>query len=123
LEDCEAELRGKEDELFSQLERNLRLEEEIERAKTERSNYIEAQNRLEKQRETAFRRLQMQLDQNEITRQDLERARLDVIRQATIIRSEKDTLEEEVNAYLFTQNRKIHRFRSINISFTIFSAE
>jgi len=102
LEDCEAELRSKEDELFSQLERNLRLEEEIERTKTQRSSYIEEQNRVEKQRETAFRRLQMQLDQNEITKQDLEKARLEVIQQATIIRSEKDTLEEEVNVYLFS---------------------
>lgn len=96
LESCETELRGKEDELFLQLERSLRLEEEIERAKIERDSYREAQDRLEQQRESAFRRLQMQLEQNEITRQNLERARQDVIRQATVIRAERDTLEREV---------------------------
>lgn len=95
LEGCETELRGKEDELFLQLERSLRLEEEIERAKAERDSYMEAQHRLEQQRESAFRRLRMQLEQNEITRRDLERARQDVIRQATIIRIERDTLEKE----------------------------
>lgn len=97
LEGCETELRGKEDELFLQLERSLRLEEEIERAKAERDSYMEAQHRLEQQRESAFRRLRMQLEQNEITRRDLERARQDVIRQATIIRIERDTLEKEVS--------------------------
>ncbi|EZA60208.1 Reticulocyte-binding protein 2-like protein a [Ooceraea biroi] len=95
LEGCETELRGKEDELFLQLERSLRLEEEVERAKAERDSYLEAQDRLEQQRESAFRRLQMQLEQNEITRRDLERARQDVIRQATVIRAERDTLERE----------------------------
>ncbi|XP_020288013.1 uncharacterized protein LOC109856776 isoform X2 [Pseudomyrmex gracilis] len=95
LESCETELRGKEDELFLQLERSLRLEEEIERAKIERDSYMEARDRLEQQRESAFRRLQMQLEQNEITRQNLERARQDVIRQATVIRAERDTLERE----------------------------
>ncbi|XP_012226844.1 uncharacterized protein [Linepithema humile] len=95
LEGCETELRGKEDELFLQLERSLRLEEEIERAKAERDSCMEAQNQLERQRESAFRRLQMQLEQNEITRRDLEKARQDVIRQATVIRAERDTLERE----------------------------
>ncbi|XP_011866515.1 PREDICTED: uncharacterized protein LOC105561283 isoform X2 [Vollenhovia emeryi] len=95
LEGCETELRGKEDELFLQLERSLRLEEEIERAKAERDSYMEAQHRLEQQRESAFRRLRMQLEQNDVTRRDLERARQDVIRQATIIRMERDTLERE----------------------------
>lgn len=97
LEGCETELRGKEDELFLQLERSLRLEEEIERAKVERDSYMEAQHRLEQQRELAFRRLRMQLEQNEVTKRDLERARQDVIRQATIIRIERDTLEREVS--------------------------
>jgi len=113
LEGCETELRGKEDELFLQLERSLRLEEEIERAKTEKDNYVAAQNRLEQQRESAFRRLQMQLEQNEITRRDLDRARQDVIRQATIIRAERDTLEREVQifSYVFDSNTYIaHRF-------------
>ena len=96
LEGCEAELRGKEDELFLQLERSLRLEEEMERAKTERDGCLAARDRLERQREVALRRLQMQLAQNEITRQTLERARQDVVRQATVIRAERDALEREV---------------------------
>ncbi|KAK1118640.1 hypothetical protein K0M31_014945 [Melipona bicolor] len=95
LEGCEAELRGKEDELFLQLERSLRLEEEMERAKTERDSCLAARDRLERQREVALRRLQMQLAQNEITRQTLERARQDVVRQATVIRAERDALERE----------------------------
>lgn len=95
LEGCEAELRGKEDELFLQLERGLRLEEEVERAKTERDSCIAAKDRLERQREVALRRLQMQLTQNEITRQTLERARQDVVKQATVIRAERDALERE----------------------------
>ncbi|KAL0112961.1 hypothetical protein PUN28_012305 [Cardiocondyla obscurior] len=95
LEGCETELRGKEDELFLQLERSLRLEEEIERAMVERDSYMKAQHQLEEQREMAFRRLRMQLEQNEVTRRDLERARQDVIRQTTIIRIERDTLERE----------------------------
>ncbi|CAL7933562.1 unnamed protein product [Xylocopa violacea] len=95
LEGCEAELRSKEDELFLQLERSLRLEEEVERAKNERDSYIATRDRLERQREVALRRLQMQLTQNEITRQTLERARQDVVRQATVIRAERDALERE----------------------------
>ena len=95
LEGCEAELRSKEDELFLQLERSLRLEEETERAKNERDSCVAARDCLDRQREVALRRLQMQLAQNEITRQTLERARQDVVRQATVIRAERDALERE----------------------------
>lgn len=95
LEGCETDLRGKEDELFLQLERSLRLEEETERAKSERDSCVAARDRLDRQREVALRRLQMQLAQNEITRQTLERARQDVVRQATVIRAERDALERE----------------------------
>ncbi|KAI4493257.1 hypothetical protein M0802_009545 [Mischocyttarus mexicanus] len=95
LEDCESELRGKEDDLFLQLERTLRLEEEVERAKVERDNYIAARDRLDQQRETTLRRLHLQLAENEATRQSLERARQDIIRQATVIRAERDALEKE----------------------------
>ncbi|XP_031828332.1 uncharacterized protein LOC116425155 isoform X2 [Nomia melanderi] len=95
LEGCESELRGKEDELFLQLERSLRLEEETERAKSERDSCVAARDRLDRQREVALRRLQMQLAENEITRQTLERARQDVVRQATVIRAERDALERE----------------------------
>lgn len=97
LESCEAELRTKEDELFLQLERNLRLEEEVERTKLERNSCLAARERLDQEQQTALRRLHLQLDQNEITRRNLERARLDVVRQANIIREEKDALEREVS--------------------------
>lgn len=117
LEGCETELRGKEDELFLQLERSLRLEEEIERAKVERDSYMEAQHRLEQQRESAFRRLRMQLEQNEVTRRDLERARQDVIRQATIIRMERDTLEREVS--LNMRNASLSKRKETLIFFTV----
>lgn len=96
LEGCETELRGKEDELFLQLERNLRLEEEVERTKNERDNYVATRDKLEQQQQTALRRLQMQLELNEITRRNLEQARQDMVRQANIIRTEKDALEIEV---------------------------
>ncbi|XP_078043162.1 uncharacterized protein LOC144473285 isoform X1 [Augochlora pura] len=95
LEGCESELRGKEDELFLQLERSLRLEEEAERAKSERDSCAAARDLLDRQHEVALRRLQMQLAQNEITRQTLERARQDVVRQATVIRAERDAFERE----------------------------
>lgn len=108
LEGCETELRGKEDELFLQLERSLRLEEEIERAKAEKDSYVATKNRLEQQRESAFRRLQMQLEENEITRRDLDKARQDVIRQATIIRAERDTLEREVDTFSFMFDSNTH---------------
>lgn len=103
LEGCEAELRGKEDELFLQLERSLRIEEEVEKAKNDRVSCIAARDRLDRQREVALRRLQMQLAQNEITRQTLERARQDIVRQATVIRAERDALEREVKPH-FTLN-------------------
>ncbi|XP_066586716.1 inner centromere protein-like [Prorops nasuta] len=98
LEGCETELRGKEDELFLQLERNLGLEEEVERARVDRDDCLAERNRLDHQREVSLRRLEMQLAQNEITRRTLERARQEVIEQATIIRQERDALERENNA-------------------------
>ncbi|EFN76440.1 hypothetical protein EAI_09065 [Harpegnathos saltator] len=101
LEGCEAELRGKEDELFLQLEKSLRLEEEVERTKLERDSCMAARERLDQEQQSALRRLHLQLDQNEITRRNLERARLDVVRQANIIREEKDALEKEVSLRAF----------------------
>lgn len=96
LEGCEAELRDKEEELFLQLERGLRLEDEAERVKVERDACILAKERLEAEQAQALRQLQLQLSQSEIARRTLEQARQDVVRQATLIRVERDALEREV---------------------------
>ncbi|XP_011495535.1 PREDICTED: coiled-coil domain-containing protein 57-like [Ceratosolen solmsi marchali] len=98
LEGCEAELKDKEEELFLQLERSLRLEDEVERARQEREVCLEARERLEREQTSALRQLQIQSAQNEITRRSLERARQEVVRQATAIRAERDALERENEA-------------------------
>ncbi|XP_012287406.1 uncharacterized protein LOC105703526 [Orussus abietinus] len=95
LEGCEAELRDKEEELFLQLERSLRLEDELERVRADRDACIAARDQLECQQAATLRQLQLQATQNEITRRSLERARQDVVRQATVIRAERDALERE----------------------------
>ncbi|XP_014219013.1 uncharacterized protein LOC106647223 [Copidosoma floridanum] len=95
LEGCEAELKDKEEELFLQLERNLRLEDEVERARQEREACLVARRCLEREQETVMRQLQIQSAENEITRRNLERARQDVVRQATFIKDERDALERE----------------------------
>ena len=96
LEGCESELRDKEEELFMQLERTLRLEDEAERVRNDRDACKAARDRLEEEQAAALRQLQIQASENEITRRSLERARQEVIRQATIIRAERDALEREV---------------------------
>lgn len=95
LEGCEAELREKEEELFLQLERSLRLEDEVERVRTDRDACVVARDRLEHERAAALHQLQLQASQHEITRRSLEKARQDVVRQATVIRAERDALEQE----------------------------
>lgn len=55
-----------------------------------------ARERLEREQAAALRQLHIQAAQNEITRRSLERARQEVIRQATVIRAERDALEREV---------------------------
>lgn len=96
LEGCETELREKEEELFLQLERSLRLEDEVERIRTDRDACVAARDRLERERAAALRQLQLQASQSEATRRTLERARQDVVKQATVIRAERDALEIEV---------------------------
>ncbi|XP_012266251.2 uncharacterized protein LOC105691974 [Athalia rosae] len=95
LEGCESELREKEEELFLQLERSLRLEDEVERIRTDRDACVAARDRLERERAAALRQLQLQASQGEATRRTLERARQDVVKQATVIRAERDALELE----------------------------
>ena len=101
LEGCEIELRDKEEELFLQLERSLRLEDEAEIMRADRDACIAARDRLEREQTSALRQLQLHATQNEMTRRSLERARQDVVRQATAIRSERDALEREVYVYFF----------------------
>lgn len=100
LEGCESELRDKEEELFLQLERSLRVEDEIERVRIDRDTCRSEYDRLERDQAGVLRQLHLHTAQNEITRRSLERARQEVIKQATIIRTERDALEQEV--FLFT---------------------
>lgn len=79
----------------------MRLEDEVERARQEREACLLARERLEREQASALRQLQIQAAQNEITRRSLERARQEVIRQATVIRAERDALEREVGFGLF----------------------
>ncbi|XP_057333721.1 uncharacterized protein LOC130672927 isoform X2 [Microplitis mediator] len=95
LENRESQVREKEEELFLHLERSLRLDDEIERLKAERDSCIAARERLEREQTTALRQLQLEVTQNEITRRNLEQARQDIVRQATVIRAERDALERE----------------------------
>lgn len=95
LEGCESELRDKEEELFLQLERSLRVEDEIERVRIDRDTCRSEYDRLERDQAGVLRQLHLHTAQNEITRRSLERARQEVIKQATIIRTERDALEQE----------------------------
>ncbi|XP_018917917.1 uncharacterized protein [Bemisia tabaci] len=95
LEDREEELRDKEEELFLQLERVIRLEEDCEKLKQEKDKIIEWKERLQKERDEAYRQLKLQAEASEVTRRKLEVARNDVVRQVTAIVAEKDCLEKE----------------------------
>ncbi|XP_034941560.1 uncharacterized protein [Chelonus insularis] len=95
LENRETQVREKEEELFLHLERSLRLDDEIERLKAERDSCIAVRERLEREQTSALRQLQLQATQSEVTRRNLEQARLDIVRQATVIRAERDALERE----------------------------
>lgn len=72
------------------------MDDEIERLKNERDACIAARERIEREQTFALRQLQLQATQSEVTRRNLERARQDVVRQATVIRAERDALEQEV---------------------------
>lgn len=83
------------------MERSLRLEDEVERARQDREACLAARERLEREQASALRQLQMQAAQNEITRRSLERARQEVVKQATAIRAERDELEREVGIFFY----------------------
>ncbi|KAL1456310.1 hypothetical protein WDU94_001052 [Cyamophila willieti] len=55
----------------------------------------EWKNRLQRERDEAYKQLRLQADSSEVTRRKLERARHDVVKQVTAIVAEKDVLERE----------------------------
>lgn len=108
LEKKDSDMHDKEDELFLQLEKAIRLEEDCEKLKAEKEKIAELKDRLEKEKNEAYRQLKMQADESEATRRRLESARNDVVRQVTAIVAEKDSLEKE-NARLKDALRDIER--------------
>ncbi|XP_039287260.1 uncharacterized protein LOC111057612 [Nilaparvata lugens] len=83
LETRDQEMIDKEEELFLQLEKAVRLEEDCEKVSFNKIyKYV-----------VYF--LKLQADESEVTRRRLERARHDVVRQVTAIVAEKDSLERE----------------------------
>jgi hypothetical protein len=90
------ELHEKEEELFLQLEKVIRLEEDCEKLRTEKDKMVKWKDRLEREKNEAYKQLRLQAESSEITRRNLERARLDAFRQFSEIAAEKDTLEREV---------------------------
>ncbi|KAF0764888.1 Uncharacterized protein FWK35_00015178 [Aphis craccivora] len=89
------ELHEKEEELFLQLEKVIRLEEDCEKVRNEKDKMVKWKDRLEREKNEAYRQLRLQAESSEITRRNLEKARLDAYRQFSEIAAEKDTLEKE----------------------------
>uniref|UniRef100_A0A1B6LBG1 Uncharacterized protein n=1 Tax=Graphocephala atropunctata TaxID=36148 RepID=A0A1B6LBG1_9HEMI len=112
MESRDVELHDKEEELFLQLEKAIRLEEDCEKLRTEKDKMVEWKGRLEREKNEAYRQLKMQAEESESTRRRLERARNDVVRQVTAIVAEKDSLEREnlrLKEALEDIERKSHR--------------
>uniref|UniRef100_A0A0A9Z1G4 Cingulin n=1 Tax=Lygus hesperus TaxID=30085 RepID=A0A0A9Z1G4_LYGHE len=95
LEGKDVEMHEKEDELFLHLEKAIRLEEDCEKLKVEKEKIGEWKDKLEREKNEAYRQLKLQAEESEATRRRLERARNDVVRQVTAIVAEKDSLERE----------------------------
>ncbi|XP_050433210.1 uncharacterized protein LOC126841039 [Adelges cooleyi] len=89
------ELHEKEEELFLQLEKVIRLEEDCEKLRTEKDKMVKWMDRLEREKNEAYKQLRLQAESSEVTRRNLERARMDAYRQFSEIAAEKDTLEKE----------------------------
>ncbi|KAF4527102.1 hypothetical protein B566_EDAN013736 [Ephemera danica] len=136
VEQREAQLLDKDEELFLQLERVVRLEDECDKLRAEKERFTELQRQLQEERDAALRQVrsiqeqQQELQQSAVAavdldtpaprpplpdpavlwqmrqqageaehqRRGLERARCDVVRQATIIAREKENLEREVTS-------------------------
>jgi len=99
------ELHEKEEELFLQLEKVIRLEEDCEKLRNEKDKMVKWKDRLEREKNEAYRQLRLQAESSEITRRNLERARLDAYRQFSEIAAEKETLEKEVCTYIICRKR------------------
>lgn len=132
VEQREAQLLDKDEELFLQLERVVRLEDECDKLRAEKERFTELQRQLQEERDAALRQvrsiqeqqhelhsavaaadldtpaprpplpdpavlwqMRQQAGEAEHQRRGLERARCDVVRQATIIAREKENLERE----------------------------
>ncbi|XP_065342983.1 uncharacterized protein LOC135941405 isoform X2 [Cloeon dipterum] len=119
VEERDAQLLDKDEELFLQLEKVVRLEEECEKLRAEKERFLDLQQKLQAERDAALRQVQSceiqepplerpplpdpallwqmraQAGQSEYQRRNLERARFDAIHQATVIAAEKDLLEKE----------------------------
>uniref|UniRef100_A0A8D9AE05 Uncharacterized protein n=2 Tax=Cacopsylla melanoneura TaxID=428564 RepID=A0A8D9AE05_9HEMI len=95
MEARDLELHEKEEEMFLQLEKAVRLEEDCEKLRAEKDRMEEWKNRLQRERDEAYKQLRLQADSSEGTRRKLERARHDVVKQVTAIVAEKDVLERE----------------------------
>ncbi|XP_026685889.1 uncharacterized protein LOC103518202 [Diaphorina citri] len=63
--------------------------------RAEKDKMEEWKNRLQRERDEAYKQLRLQADSSEVTRRRLERARHDVVQQVTAIVAEKDVLERE----------------------------
>nr|CAD7573075.1 unnamed protein product [Timema californicum] len=95
LEFRDLELHEKEEELFLQLEKVVRLEEDCEKLRAEKEKFGQWKDKLEREKNEAYRQLKRQSSESEATRRGLERARQEVVRQVTVIAAERDSLEKE----------------------------
>ncbi|XP_059474810.1 uncharacterized protein LOC132196286 isoform X2 [Neocloeon triangulifer] len=95
VEQRDAQLLDKDEELFLQLEKVVRLEEECDKLRAEKERFLDLQQKLQAERDAALRQMRAQAGQSEFQRRNLERARFDAIHQATLISAEKNMLEKE----------------------------
>lgn len=114
LESNECLLREKEDEVFVQFERVVYLEEQCDKLRAEKEKCWEQKQRIEKERDEALRILKDQAKESESNRRKLERARQEVFRHMTKIKSEKESLEREngqLKEELEATTLRLHRQR------------
>ncbi|GLH04278.1 Uncharacterized protein GBIM_10017 [Gryllus bimaculatus] len=105
----EQELHDKEEELFLQLERVVRLEEDCEKLRAEKEKFVQWKDQLEREKNEAYRQLKRQAAESESTRRGLERGRQEVMRQNEKL---KETLTEErkgVGHYLMDVSKQKKR--------------
>ncbi|RZF31997.1 hypothetical protein LSTR_LSTR012374 [Laodelphax striatellus] len=98
LETRDQEMLDKEEELFLQLEKAIRLEEDCVKIREEKERMSEWKDRLEREKNEAYRQLKLQADESEVTRRRLERSRHDVVRQVTPLLPKKTPRTRERKA-------------------------